>query len=81
MGPLQPFLQRLFPFITLGIVLLVVAFGIIIFAYLFVFGTLFGIILYLGNTIKNKISTKQAQSRTKRQTAGRIIDSNDWKVH
>jgi hypothetical protein len=75
---MQRFLKQLTPFIILGIVLIALAFGMILLAYLFLFGAILGGILYLIRWIQLRFFPSKTRDKAA-QKKGRIIDSNDWK--
>jgi hypothetical protein len=75
---MQKLLSRLAPFIIIGISLVVLTFGLILFAYLCLFGAIVGIILYIINMIKIKYQASKKPPTTTRP--GRTIDSDDWRV-
>jgi hypothetical protein len=75
---MQKIFRQLLPFIFIGIALVAFAFGILLLAYLFLFGALVGIILFIISWIREKFfPTKNIITQHKKK--GRIIDSNDWK--
>jgi hypothetical protein len=76
---MQRFLQQLAPFIFIGIALVAFALGIMLLAYLFLFGALLGLGLFILNWIKNKFLAPKKPTRTVRRQEGRVIDSDDWK--
>lgn len=77
---MQRFINRLIPFILMGIALVAFAFGILLLAYLFLFGAIVGLILFTVAWIKSKFfPPKTIQKPTSRSGRGRIIDSDDWK--
>lgn len=81
---MQRFLNQLIPFIFIGIAIVAFAFGILILAYLFLFGAFIGFILFIVAWIRDRFfppkspmvrrTTHKAQRKS-----GRIIDSDDWK--
>jgi len=75
---IKRFLNQLIPFILIGIALAAFAFGIMLLAYLFLFGAMVGFILFIVAWIREKFFLKKTITKTKK-TTGRIIDSNDWK--
>ena len=77
---MQRFLNRLVPFILLGIAIIVFAFGIILFAYLFLFGAIIGFILFGMIWIRKKFFASKKQPLSKAPSR-RIIDSNEWTKH
>lgn len=75
---MKRFLNKLMPFIVIGIAIVAFAFGIILLAYLFLFGAIIGFILFSILWIRNKFFPAKKVVKTK-NTSGRIIDSDDWK--
>lgn len=75
---MRRFLQQLVPFILIGIAIVAFAFGIMLLAYLFLFGALLGVFLYMIAWVRDKFfPPKNVVRAVKRK--GRIIDSDDWK--
>lgn len=74
---MQHFLNRLIPFVLLGVGLVAFAFGIIILAYLFLLGALVGMILFGINLIREKFRKPKTPVK---KPSNRIIDSDDWKI-
>ena len=70
-------LNRLIPFLMLGIGLTAIAFGIVILAYLFLFGAIVGLILFSITWIRQKFFPNKVVKSVKK---GRTIDSDDWNV-
>ncbi len=77
---MQRLLNRLIPFLFVGIALLAFTFGIFLLAYLFLFGAAIGLILFFINLIKEKFFQSKISTRPKKNKPGRTIDSDDWKV-
>ena len=75
---MKRFLQQLIPFIILGIVIVALVFGMMLLAYLFLFGAILGLILYAILWIRDKFFSSKKPVKQKKPS-GRIIDSNDWK--
>lgn len=77
---MQKFLRQLSPFLMAGLAIIAFAFGIVLFAYLFIFGAILGFVLYLISAIRDKFfPTKNIVVIKKKKSSGRIIDSDDWK--
>jgi len=74
---MRNFLNQLFPFLLVGIALVALAFSIMLLAYLFLFGAILGLILFLVTWIRNTFFQKKTVPAKKR--SGRIIDTDDWK--
>lgn len=71
------FFKRLVPFIIAGIMLAVMAFGLILLAYLFLIGTVIGMVLYAFNWVRERYF--RPPNKQPRQPSGRVIDSDDWR--
>ena len=71
-------LQQLLPFIILGIGIVALAFGLILLAYLFIFGAIVGAVLFLINYLQAKFSRSTALSKKPHTKPGRTIDSDRW---
>jgi hypothetical protein len=76
---MQRFLKRLIPFVLFGIALVAFSFGIILLAYLFLFGAIVGLILFMIAWIKSKLFPSKTIAKSDKKQSGRIIDSDDWK--
>jgi O-antigen/teichoic acid export membrane protein len=75
---MQRLFRQLTPFIFIGIAIVAFAFSVMILAYLFLFGAMIGLLLFVIVWIKDKfLTTKPKTPSVKR--SGRIIDSDDWK--
>jgi hypothetical protein len=72
-------LSQLVPFLLLGIAIVAFAFGIMLLAYLFLFGAIVGLILFIATWIKQKLFPTKTLTRPHRIKRGRTIDSDDWK--
>ncbi len=75
---MQRFLQQLVPFVLIGVAIVAFAFGIMLLAYLFLFGALLGMFLFALTWLKNKFFAPKAQAKKVVRT-GRVIDSDDFK--
>ncbi|VVC76873.1 hypothetical protein AQUSIP_22000 [Aquicella siphonis] len=75
---MQRLVNQIVPFILAGVAIVAFAFGIMLLAYLFLFGALVGFILFLIAWIRSRFFAPKTVSRP-RKTSGRIIDSDDWK--
>jgi hypothetical protein len=74
-------LNQLLPFVMIGIALIAFGFGIMLLAYLFFFGAIFGLILFVINWVRQTFFSpppSDVPSKQKR-TSNRIIDSDDWR--
>lgn len=74
---MQKILQRLMPFIFLGIALVALAFGLVLFAYLFIIGAFVGVILFLIAWIKRRFFHHSLP--VKKNKKGRTFDADDWR--
>ena len=74
---MQQFQNKLAPFILLGIILISFFFGVVLLAYLFLFGAILGIILYTLTWLRNTFFVKKPPIKSQKQR-GRIIDTDDW---
>jgi len=76
---MQRFLSQLIPFILVGIAIVAFVFGIMLLAYLFLFGAILGFILFVISAIREKFFAKKNKNSPIKKQSGRIIDSDDWK--
>lgn len=75
---MRQFIKQLVPFLLIGIAIVAFAFGIMLLAYLFLFGAIIGFILFMITWVKDKFfPTKNLPKE--RRPSGRVIDSDDWK--
>lgn len=75
---MQSFIARLLPFMFLGILLVLVVVGIILFSYLLLFGAMIGLILFVVAWIKGLfLPNKQKCPRGYQKKQGRIIDHDN----
>jgi hypothetical protein len=72
---MQKLLNQLMPFLLIGIAIVAFAFGIILLAYLFLFGAILGFILFITAWIRNKFFP----SKKSIKPSGRVIDSDEWR--
>lgn len=70
--------NKLMPFLIAGIMLAVMAFGIVLLAYLFLIGTVIGMILFAINWVRERYFSPP-KKEPPRQPSGRVIDSDDWR--
>jgi len=75
---MQRFLNQLIPFIFIGIAIVAFAFGVMLLAYLLLFGAIAGFILFFISWIRAKFFAPKTEVKPE-QKSGRIIDSDDWK--
>jgi len=76
---MQKLIRQLIPFLFIGIAIVAFAFGIFLLAYLFLFGAIVGLILFILTWIRDKFFSKK-KVLAKKKNSGRIIDSDDWRV-
>lgn len=79
---MQQLLSRLLPFLIAGVAIVAMTFGVILLAYLFVFGAIVGVVLFALNWVRDNFfgkPKKPTKTETKNKSQGRIIDSNDWR--
>lgn len=67
-------MQRLAPFIFIGIMIVLFAVGIIILSYLLILGALVGIVLFVVVWIKDKLIRNDHLPQVKKKQEGRTID-------
>jgi len=67
-------LQRIIPFVILGIMIVIFVVGLVVFSYLLIFGALIGLILFVIAWIREKIFPSKPLTKIHR---GRIIDHDD----
>lgn len=74
-------MARLIPFFMLGIALVALFFGLVLLAYLFVFGALVGIVLFLINWVKVKFfpANTIVKREAHKQGSGNLIDHDEQK--
>lgn len=75
---MRRFLSQLVPFIFFGIAIVAFVFGIMLLAYLFFFGALVGIILFLISWLRERFFPSKTLTRPSPRQ-GRTFDSDDWK--
>jgi hypothetical protein len=76
---MQTLLNRLIPFVLAGMLIVALAFGMVLLAYIFMIGALVGLSLYLVNVIRQKFFPPKNRVIKPKPKSGRVIDSNDWK--
>ncbi len=72
---MQKILATIMPFILLGIALVAFFLGLMLLAYIFVFGAIVGLVLYAATWIKEKFFP--SKSIVKRKSSGRTIDHEE----
>lgn len=74
------FLNRIIPFIFMGIMIVLFIVGLVLLSYLLIAGALVGLVLFIANWIRNWLSTpKHPEPSNKITRQGRTIDHNDIK--
>jgi hypothetical protein len=76
---MQRFFSQLIPFLLLGFAVVAFTFSIMLLAYLFFFGALIGMGLYLISWVKQKFFPPKNVTKPLKKRTGRIIDTDDWK--
>jgi hypothetical protein len=71
------FLNRIIPFLIAGMILVMLAFGMVLLAYIFLIGTVVGIALFAVSWIRERFFTRPPKPPAQKQ--GRFIDSDDWR--
>jgi hypothetical protein len=75
---LKSIAEKIIPFLFLGIMLVVLAFGILLFSYVLILGALVGFVLYIIAIVRDKFfSSKHVVKTDKPKNSGRIIDHDD----
>lgn len=74
-------INQLIPFLLIGVAIVAFVFGLMLLAYLLLFGVIVGLGLFLISWIKNKFFASKSNLPKKNPTPrkGRVIDSDDWK--
>ncbi|GEM_PF-1203862 len=73
--------KQFIPFIFAGVAIVAFAFGIMLLAYLFLFGAIIGLVLFIMTRIREKFFPSKAITKKTDQSTGRTFDANDWKKH
>lgn len=76
---MKRFLNQLLPFFLAGIAIVAFAFGVMLLAYLFLFGAIVGFILFVAAWIRKKFFPPKTLVKKTTSKQGRTIDSDDWK--
>lgn len=75
---MQSLLARLIPFIFLGIMIVLLVLGLIVFSYLLIFGALVGLVLFMITWIKDRFFRKnRKKSAQLKHKSGHTIDHHD----
>ena len=72
MNIFQKLMAAILPFIVLGMIVVIIAFGFLLFFYLLLFGTLVGLVLFAISWVREKLFASKQMSKSDRP--GRIID-------
>lgn len=72
-------LSQILPFIILGIALIVFAFGIMLLVYLFIFGAIAGLVLFIISWIRHTFFHAKRSIVKPNHQPGKIIDTDEWK--
>lgn len=75
---MRHFINQFVPFILIGIAIVAFAFGIMLLAYLFLFGAMVGFILFIIDWTKKTFFPQKHLTKSSRQK-GRVIDVDDWR--
>lgn len=75
---MQRFLAQLLPFIVMGMIIVLVALGLMLLAYLLIFGAIIGFVIYAVRWIRDRYFAPRT-IRKRARKSGRIIDSDEWK--
>lgn len=74
---MQRFFQQLMPFVFMGIAIVLLIYGLMLLAYLFLFGAIVGLLLFAISWIRNQLFGPKKKMPSVR--TGRTFDSDDWK--
>jgi len=76
---MQDFLKKLSPYLFTGIALVAFAFGMMLLAYLLLFGALVGFTLFAIAWLKQKFFSPNTPTNLQpKMKSGRVIDSDHW---
>ena len=67
---------QIFSIVIAAMIVVALIFGLMLFAYIFLFAALIGCIIFLVQKIRDKFFSAR---KVKKSRQGRIIDSDDWK--
>ena len=70
-------MQRIIPFIFLGIFIVLFVVGLIILSYILIYGALVGLVLFMLSWLKEKFFPKKASNLPTKKRKGRTIDHDD----
>ncbi len=70
-------MQRIIPFIFLGIFIVLLVVGFIIFSYLLIFGALVGLVLFVLNWLREKLFPQKELKLPEKKRKGRTIDHDE----
>lgn len=71
-------MRQLTPFLFICLAVLLFGFGLMLFAYLFIFAVIVGSVLYVANWIQRRFLTPPKKPAPRPKNSGRVIDSDDW---
>ena len=74
----MPLLNRIIPFFIAAFILVVLAFGLVLMAYVILFAILLGTIMFAVNWLRHRFFPKPQPPQHK-EPSGRIIDSDEWR--
>jgi O-antigen/teichoic acid export membrane protein len=75
----KPILARITPFLFLGIAIVAFLFSLVIMAYIFLFGAIVGIGLFVITWIRDKFFPTKKVTVTRPRRSGQTIDHDDLK--
>lgn len=75
---MQKLINQVLPFVLIGVIIVAFTFGVMLLAYLFLFGAVIGFLLYLAAWVKSRFFAPKVSNKPLKKT-GRTFDSNDWK--
>lgn len=74
---MQRFFRQLLPFIFMGVAIVILIYGLMLLAYLFLFGVIIGLVLFAINWVRDQLFGPKKQPPSVRRP-GRTFDSDDW---
>lgn len=76
---MRQILNKLMPFLILGVGIVAFTFGLMLLVYLFLFGALVGAVLFLVNKVRHYFKQPMThKTNAPQQKPGRIIDTDDY---
>ena len=76
--PMQRLINLILPFLLIGIALGAFVLGIVLLAYLFLFGAFIGLTLLIIAWVKQTFFPRKTPVKPTQKQTGRIIDSDEW---